>query len=235
MQILEVGWQSWRIEGAQYETSPLSYACQGTQMDLPSIIGWSLASWQCLFNRRRSGANQFLHVPLWQHNKVCFLKVVGMCHASKKDCDNILTEYNLNLDKNLNIAKWKEEVIEEAKAEELVSTARQSSSERETLKCQIEMLSFSLAQRTTAISKQADSSKQRTGLRKKLTSEKKTLQKLIDECNKVITSTAEEPLTFEGVISGELLDNADNIGGGSGIIGSHLFIISLIFFEVIHF
>lgn len=38
-----------------------------------------------------------------------------MCHASKKDCDNILTEYNLNSDKNLNIAKWKEEVIEQAK------------------------------------------------------------------------------------------------------------------------
>lgn len=58
-----------------------------------------------------------------------------------------------------------------------------------------------------------DSSKQRTRLRKKLTSEKKTLQKLIDEYNKVNASTAEEPLTFEGVISGELLDNADNSSG----------------------
>lgn len=162
------------------------------------------------------------HAIAWNKRKICampamlvkrFARVVEMCHASKKDCDNILTEYNLNSDKNLNIAKWKEEVIEQAKAEELVSTARQSSSERETLKCQIEMLSFSLARTTTAISKQADSSKQRTRLRKKLTSEKKTLQKLIDEYNKVNASTAEEPLTFERVISGELLDNADNSSG----------------------
>lgn len=75
------------------------------------------------------------------------------------------------------------------------------------------MLSFSLARTTTAISKQADSSKQRTRLQKKLTSEKKSLRKLIDEYNKVNASTAEEPLTFEGVISGELLDNADNSSG----------------------
>lgn len=173
---------------------------------------------------RPEGRDEVLteHAIAWNKRKICampamlvrrFARVVEMCHASKKDCDNILTEYNLNSDKNLNIAKWKEEVIEQAKAEELVSTARQSSSERETLKCQIEMLSFSLARTTTAISKQADSSKQRTRLRKKLTSEKKTLQKLIDEYNKVNASTAEEPLTFEGVISGELLDNADNSSG----------------------
>lgn len=52
-----------------------------------------------------------------------------------------------------------------------------------------------------------DSSKQRTRLRKKLTSEKSKLQSLLEKCNSQRLTNGDDPLMFEDVMAGNFLDD----------------------------
>lgn len=52
-----------------------------------------------------------------------------------------------------------------------------------------------------------DSSKQRTRLRKKLTSEKSKLQSLLEKYNSQRLTNGDDPLMFEDVMAGNFLDD----------------------------
>ena len=58
-----------------------------------------------------------------------------------------------------------------------------------------------------------DSSKQRTRLRKKLTSEKSKLQSLLEKYNSQRLTNGDNPLMFEDVMAGNFLDDVSESEG----------------------
>lgn len=121
----------------------------------------------------------------------------------------MLEEYNLEC-KDVNLLCWKGEIIQHAKDEELISNSwRNSATECDSLRHQMEMLSFSIARTNSVINKQTDSSKQRTRLRKKIASVKTQRKTLVERYNDLIASDGGAPLTVDVVLSEGLPKDSD--------------------------
>ena len=68
-----------------------------------------------------------------------------------------------------------------------------------------------------------DTSKQRTHLRKKITSERTLLKALIDKYNVLIEHDGGVPLTVDGVLTGDLPHESDQSDGKRSVQSTKLF------------